>query len=64
MTTLVVIDLPLFRYGHIHLPPIPGRHELCIDLFRPKSSTLLGEISCYLGGKRPEFLDFKVIFYG
>lgn len=51
-------------YGHLHLPPIPGRHELSIDLFRPKSSTLLGEISCYLGGKRPEFLDFKVVAEG
>lgn len=51
-------------YGHIHLPPIPGRHELKINLFRPKSSTLLGEISCYLGGKRPEFLDFKCVAEG
>ena len=51
-------------YGHTHFPPCSGRHELCIDLFRPKSSTLLGEISCYLGGKRPEFLDFKCVADG
>lgn len=58
------IDNNYFFIGHTHLPPIPGHHELTIDLFRPKSSTLLGEISCYLGGKRPEFLDFKIVAEG
>lgn len=51
-------------YGHSFIPPLPGRHELKINLFRPKSSTLLGEINCYLGGKRPEFLDFKCVADG
>lgn len=47
----------IIGYGAVHLPLVPGRHELYVRTFRPLASSLLGRFNSWLFGQRPEFRD-------
>lgn len=51
-------------YGSVHIPPIPGRHRLQVPLFVPESSSFASQISSWFSGRRPEFVDPKVVAQG
>jgi B9 domain-containing protein 1 len=48
--------LPVRGYGWIHIPVTPGRYQLNVRLFRPRSSSIFQEITSALWGKEPEFI--------
>ncbi|GAB1603771.1 B9 domain-containing protein 1-like [Argonauta hians] len=51
-------------YGMCHVPIVPGRHECCIPMFVPESSSLLQKFSCWMFGRRPEFVDARIVALG
>ncbi|KAI1309071.1 B9 domain-containing protein 1 [Halotydeus destructor] len=53
-------DIPS-GYGSTHIPPVPGRHEVRIPLFVPKSSSLVNQINAFFSGRRPEFVDPNIV---
>ncbi|TKR81685.1 hypothetical protein L596_015517 [Steinernema carpocapsae] len=48
-------------YGAVHLPTTPGTHERKVPMFVPEASTKIQEFLGYLTGKRPEFVDPKIV---
>ncbi|CAH8435846.1 unnamed protein product [Dicrocoelium dendriticum] len=51
-------------YGAVHIPMEPGRHERRVAMFVPQSSSKLMQLSAWFTGKRPEFVNPKVIASG
>ncbi|UYV60471.1 B9D1, partial [Cordylochernes scorpioides] len=48
-------------YGSVHLPTIPGHHRTQVAMFVPASSSLLQQLSSWLTGRRPEFVDPRLV---
>ncbi|XP_075726003.1 B9 domain-containing protein 1 isoform X1 [Rhipicephalus microplus] len=51
-------------YGAVHVPPIAGTHRRIIELFVPESSSTMHKMTSWLTGRRPEFVDPKVVARG
>uniref|UniRef100_H2Y8E3 B9 domain-containing protein 1 n=1 Tax=Ciona savignyi TaxID=51511 RepID=H2Y8E3_CIOSA len=51
-------------YGAIHIPMTPGKHKVKVPMFVPVSSSKLQQITSWLLGRRPEFVDPKVVAQG
>ncbi|RWS17119.1 B9 domain-containing protein 1-like protein [Dinothrombium tinctorium] len=51
-------------YGQTHIPPIPGSHKRRLPMFVPQSSSLISMFTSWISGKRPEFVNQKVIAKG
>ncbi|CAF1017520.1 unnamed protein product [Adineta steineri] len=48
-------------YGTTHIPISPGRHRIRIPLFVPRSSSRFQQFLGWMMGRRPEFVDPKVV---
>ncbi len=48
-------------YGSTHIPPIAGTHNRRIAMFVPQSSSLLHQFMSWFTGRKPEFVDSKVV---
>ncbi|XP_054166123.1 B9 domain-containing protein 1-like [Oppia nitens] len=48
-------------YGATHIPPIPGVHKKQVPLFVPQSSSLMQSWMSWFSGRKPEFIDPKVV---
>eukprot|EP00281_Chroomonas_sp_CCMP1168_P034767 CAMPEP_0206242710 /NCGR_PEP_ID=MMETSP0047_2-20121206/17205_1 /ASSEMBLY_ACC=CAM_ASM_000192 /TAXON_ID=195065 /ORGANISM="Chroomonas mesostigmatica_cf, Strain CCMP1168" /LENGTH=209 /DNA_ID=CAMNT_0053667753 /DNA_START=68 /DNA_END=697 /DNA_ORIENTATION=+ len=46
-------------YGSVHLPTVPGSHELHVRMFRPLSSSPLQQFIGWINGTPPEYIDAK-----
>ncbi|XP_050297863.1 B9 domain-containing protein 1 [Anthonomus grandis grandis] len=53
-------EMTLEGYGRTHLPLKPGRHNLQVNLAKPKASSLLGYLGSFFG-YQPELLQPKVL---
>eukprot|EP00095_Tigriopus_kingsejongensis_P007574 snap_masked-scaffold369_size193746-processed-gene-0.23 protein:Tk07574 transcript:snap_masked-scaffold369_size193746-processed-gene-0.23-mRNA-1 annotation:"b9 domain-containing protein 1 isoform x1" len=51
-------------YGAVHIPLSPGSHEAKIPMFVPESSSLIQRFTGLIMGKRPEFIDSRVVASG
>ncbi|CAH8858758.1 unnamed protein product [Trichobilharzia szidati] len=51
-------------YGAVHIPMKIGSHRRRVAMFVPQSSSKLMKLNAWLTGKRPEFLNPKVIASG
>lgn len=51
-------------YGAIHVPITPGCHTRKIPMFVPESSSLLQKFTAWFFGRRPEFVDPKIVAQG
>ncbi|KAH8864900.1 B9 domain-containing protein isoform 3 [Schistosoma japonicum] len=51
-------------YGAVHIPVKIGSHRRRVSMFVPQSSSQLMKLNAWLTGKRPEFLNPKVIASG
>ncbi|XP_074648203.1 B9 domain-containing protein 1-like [Tubulanus polymorphus] len=51
-------------YGATHIPVTPGRHKRKIAMFVPESSSKLQKLTGWMLGRRPEFVDPRVIAQG
>ncbi|XP_077489575.1 B9 domain-containing protein 1 [Amblyomma americanum] len=51
-------------YGAVHVPPVAGTHRKCVPLFVPESSSTMHKMTSWLTGRRPEFVDPKVVARG
>ncbi|KAG8178421.1 hypothetical protein JTE90_000934 [Oedothorax gibbosus] len=51
-------------YGSVHLPTSPGKHSRKVAMFVPESSSLLQRLTSWLIGRRPEFVDPRVVAQG
>nr|CAD7426978.1 unnamed protein product [Timema monikensis] len=47
-------------YGLCHLPISPGQ----LPMFVPESSSLVQKLSCWLTGRRPEYVDPRILAQG
>ena len=48
----------------MHMPMSPGRHKLRIPLFVPESTSKMQKFFAWIQGRRPEYVDPRVIAYG
>ncbi|XP_057313566.1 B9 domain-containing protein 1-like [Hydractinia symbiolongicarpus] len=51
-------------YGAVHVPISPGCHTREVPMFVPESSSLLQKFTAWFFGRRPEFVDPKVVAQG
>ncbi|KAK3090667.1 hypothetical protein FSP39_013531 [Pinctada imbricata] len=51
-------------YGVCHVPITPGRHKIQIPMFVPESSSQLQKFTAWILGRRPEFIDPRVVASG
>ncbi|KAF7655526.1 hypothetical protein LDENG_00054000 [Lucifuga dentata] len=51
-------------YGATHVPFTPGQHTRTIPMFVPESSSRLQKFTSWLLGRRPEYIDPKVVAQG
>ncbi|CAH0385187.1 unnamed protein product [Bemisia tabaci] len=51
-------------YGVCHIPISTGNHSKSVAMYVPESSSLLQKLTSWLTGRRPEFIDPKVIGQG
>ncbi|XKL62909.1 hypothetical protein PGB90_002742 [Kerria lacca] len=51
-------------YGMYHLPVISGKCTKIISTFVPASSSLLQQMTSWLTGRKPEYIDSRVLAYG
>ncbi|XP_055934763.1 B9 domain-containing protein 1-like [Argiope bruennichi] len=51
-------------YGSVHVPISAGRHKRRIAMFVPESSSMLQKFTSWLIGRRPEFIDPRVVAQG
>ncbi|RNA24830.1 B9 domain-containing 1 [Brachionus plicatilis] len=51
-------------YGVTHLPISPGQHKIKIPLFVPESTSLLQKFFAWSQGRRPEYIDPRVLAHG
>ncbi|CAG2122216.1 unnamed protein product, partial [Medioppia subpectinata] len=48
-------------YGSVHIPPVPGTHRKRVPMFAPQSSSLVHRWTSWFSGRKPEFIDPKVV---
>lgn len=51
-------------YGCIHLPVVPGQHDVFVRLYVPASSSWCQRFTSWITGNPPEFFDAKFISQG
>lgn len=51
-------------YGVCHLPVSAGQHFKTIPMFVPESTSLLQKMTAWLTGRRPEYVDPRVLAQG
>ncbi|KAJ7305999.1 hypothetical protein JRQ81_010365 [Phrynocephalus forsythii] len=51
-------------YGAVHIPFTPGRHKRTIPMFVPESTSKLQKFTSWFTGRRPEFVDPRVVAQG
>lgn len=51
-------------YGATHVPLGPGSHVTRIPMFVPEFSSIMQRVTGYLMGKKPEFVDPRVVASG
>ncbi|XP_063236197.1 B9 domain-containing protein 1 [Bacillus rossius redtenbacheri] len=51
-------------YGLCHVPISPGQHKKILPMFVPETSSLLQKLTCWLTGRRPEYIDSRVLARG
>ena len=51
-------------YGVTHLPMSPGKHEIRIPLFVPESTSKMQKFLAWIQGRRPEYVDPRVLAHG
>ncbi|KAK3925628.1 B9 domain-containing protein 1 [Frankliniella fusca] len=51
-------------YGICHLPSSAGHHYKTIPMFVPESTSLLQKMTAWLTGRRPEYVDPRVLAQG
>ena len=51
-------------YGATHVPLGPGSHVARIPMFVPEYSSIMQRVTGYLMGKKPEFVDPRVVASG
>nr|CAB3224896.1 B9 domain-containing protein 1-like [Phallusia mammillata] len=51
-------------YGSVHIPITPGKHELDIPMYVPVSTSRFQKFTSWFMGRRPEFVDPKVVSQG
>ncbi|XP_064603683.1 B9 domain-containing protein 1-like [Liolophura sinensis] len=51
-------------YGVCHVPITPGRHKRRLPMFVPESSSLLQKFTSWILGRRPEYVDPRVVSQG
>ncbi|XP_025090453.1 B9 domain-containing protein 1-like [Pomacea canaliculata] len=51
-------------YGCTHVPITSGRHKVRIPMFVPESSSLLQKLTSWFLGRRPEYVDPRVVAQG
>ncbi|KAK7112566.1 B9 domain-containing protein 1-like [Littorina saxatilis] len=51
-------------YGVTHVPITPGRHTIRVPMFVPESSSLLQKVTSWFLGRRPEYVDPRVVAQG
>ncbi|KAG1672717.1 hypothetical protein FOA52_005195 [Chlamydomonas sp. UWO 241] len=51
-------------YGCMHLPTAPGRYELKLRLFKPRSASLIQSFTSWMNGMPAEFSDPRFPSYG
>jgi B9 domain-containing protein 1 len=51
-------------YGAAHVPLTPGAHQVKMAMFVPESSSVLQRMAAALTGRRPEFVDARVVAGG
>ncbi|XP_029838840.2 B9 domain-containing protein 1 [Ixodes scapularis] len=51
-------------YGAAHVPPISGMHRRSMSMFVPESSSLVHKLVGWMSGRRPEFVDPKMVARG
>ncbi|XP_069697882.1 B9 domain-containing protein 1 [Periplaneta americana] len=51
-------------YGLCHLPIASGVYKKTLAMFVPESTSLLQKLTCWLTGRRPEYVDPRVLAQG
>ncbi|KAK9511576.1 hypothetical protein O3M35_000207 [Rhynocoris fuscipes] len=51
-------------YGVCHVPISAGQWDKCVTMFVPESSSFLQKITSWLTGRRPEYIDPRVLAQG
>ncbi|XP_014285990.1 B9 domain-containing protein 1 [Halyomorpha halys] len=51
-------------YGVCHVPMTAGKWKKSVPMFVPESSSFLQKITSWLTGRRPEFIDLRVLAQG
>ncbi|XP_067002744.1 B9 domain-containing protein 1 [Anabrus simplex] len=51
-------------YGLCHLPIAAGQYKKTLPMFVPESTSLLQKLTCWLTGRRPEYVDPKILAQG
>lgn len=51
-------------YGATHVPLGPGSHVTRIPMFVPEHSSMMQRVTGYLLGRKPEFVDPRVVASG
>ncbi len=51
-------------YGAIHVPIVPGMHVVRVPMFVPQPSSIIQQLSVWSLGRRPEFVDERVVAKG
>ncbi|XP_021940537.1 B9 domain-containing protein 1 [Zootermopsis nevadensis] len=51
-------------YGLCHLPIAAGVYKKTLAMFVPESTSLLQKLTCWLTGRRPEYIDARVLAQG
>ncbi|KAL4240624.1 B9 domain-containing protein 1 [Mactra antiquata] len=51
-------------YGVCHIPITPGRHKVRLPMFVPESSSSLQKFTSWFLGRRPEYVDARVVSQG
>ncbi|XP_023702106.1 B9 domain-containing protein 1 isoform X3 [Cryptotermes secundus] len=51
-------------YGLCHLPIAAGVYKKTLAMFVPESTSLLQKLTCWLTGRRPEYVDSRMLAQG
>lgn len=51
-------------YAVCHIPITPGRHKRKLPMFVPESSSMLQQFTSWFLGRRPEYVDARVVSQG
>ncbi|KAK7862985.1 hypothetical protein R5R35_014541 [Gryllus longicercus] len=51
-------------YGLCHIPIAAGQYKKTLPMFVPESTTLLQKLTCWLTGRRPEYVEPRILGQG